>query len=50
MTALAADPARLLDAAGSGALAGEGWSHIVVLDPAQASQVEDLGELVYGRP
>jgi len=39
---------RLLDAAGSGALAAEGWSRVVVLDRAQASQVEDLGELVRG--
>lgn len=39
---------RLLDAADSGALAAEGWSQILVLDRAQASQVEDLGELVQG--
>ncbi|HME03079.1 MAG TPA: hypothetical protein VKG38_08620 [Solirubrobacteraceae bacterium] len=37
-----------LAAAASGALAAEGWSHILVLDRAQASQVEDLGELVRG--
>ena len=37
---------RLLDAAGSGALAAEGWGQVVVLDRAQASNVDDLGELV----
>jgi len=38
---------RLLDAARSGALvAEEGWSKVVVLDRAQASEVEDLGELI----
>ena len=31
---------ELLDAAGSGALAAEGWSRVVVLDRAQASHVE----------
>ncbi len=41
---------RLLDAARGGALAAEGWSHVVVLDRAQASRVEDLGELVRGLP
>jgi hypothetical protein len=41
---------RLLDAAGSGALAAEGRSHVVVLDRAQASHVEDLGELARGHP
>src|SRR5271157_1964172 len=39
---------RLLDAAGSGALFAEGWSHILVLDREQTSQVDDLGELVRG--
>lgn len=37
----------LLDAARSGALAAEeGWSKVVVLDRTQASEVEDLGELI----
>jgi len=40
---------RLLDAARSGKLATEGWSQVLVLDRAQASKVEDLGELVSGR-
>ncbi|MGO9490444.1 MAG: AAA family ATPase [Solirubrobacteraceae bacterium] len=40
---------RLMDAASSGALAREGWSEVVVLDRAQASKVDDLGELVSGR-
>ncbi len=38
----------LLDAARNGALAAEGWSQVIVLDRAQASNVEDLGELVRG--
>jgi predicted kinase len=38
---------RLLDAARSGALAAaEGWSRVLLLDRAQASDVEDLAELV----
>jgi uncharacterized protein YndB with AHSA1/START domain len=38
---------RLLDAARSGALAAkEGWSKVVVLDRADASEVDDLGELI----
>lgn len=37
---------RLLDAASSGALAAEGWSRVLLLDRAQASDVEDLAELV----
>ena len=36
----------LLDAARTGALAAEGWSQVTVLDRAQASAVDDLGELV----
>ena len=39
---------RLLDGARKGALAAEGWGRVVVLDRAQASNVEDLGELVRG--
>jgi len=38
----------LLAAARSGQLASEGWSRVLVLDCAQASEVEDLGELVHG--
>jgi predicted kinase len=41
---------QLLDAAGSGALAAEGWNRVVVLDRAQASQVKNLGELTRERP
>ncbi len=41
---------QLLDAAGSGTLAAEGWNHVVVLDREQASHVENLGELMRGRP
>jgi predicted kinase len=37
---------RLLDAARTGALAAEGWTRVVLLDRAQASDVEDLAELV----
>lgn len=37
---------ELLDAVGTGALAAEGWGKVVVLDRAQASNVDDLGELV----
>jgi hypothetical protein len=40
---------RLLDAASSGALGAEGWDRVRLLDRAQASDVEDLAELV-GRP
>jgi hypothetical protein len=40
------DWGRLLDAARGGALAAEGWRRVVVLDRAQASKVEDLGELL----
>jgi predicted kinase len=40
---------RLLDAARSGALAAEGWSRVMVLDRAQASNVDGLDELVSGR-
>jgi predicted kinase len=40
---------RLLDAGRSGKLSTEGWSQVLVLDRAQASKVEDLGELVSGR-
>jgi predicted kinase len=40
---------RLLDAARSGALGAEGWTRVLLLDRAQASDVEDLAELV-GRP
>jgi len=41
-----ADWSRLLDAARSGVLAAEGWDEVVVLDRAQASSVDDLGELL----
>jgi AAA domain len=37
---------RLLEAARSGALAGEGWTRAVILDRAQAADVQDLDELV----
>lgn len=37
---------QLLDAARSGALAAEGWNRVVLLDRAQASDVEDLADLV----
>ncbi len=37
---------RLLAASSSGALAREGWNEVVVLDRANASRVNDLGELV----
>ena len=39
---------RLLDAARSGALAAHGWSRVVILDRAQASNVDSLDELVSG--
>ena len=41
---------RLLDAARNGTLAAEGWSQVIVLDRAQASEVEDLGELIRRPP
>lgn len=41
---------ELLDAAESGALSAEGWNDIRVIDRAQASQVQDLGELTRRRP
>jgi predicted kinase len=41
---------RLLDTGRSGALAAqEGWSQVVVLDRAGASNVDDLDELISGR-
>jgi predicted kinase len=40
---------RLLDGARSGELEAEGWNRVVLLDRAQASEVEDFAQLV-GRP
>jgi hypothetical protein len=38
---------RLLDAAGTGALAAEGWTLVLQLDRAQASRVGNLAELTW---
>ena len=41
---------RVLNAASSGALATEGWSKVLVLDRAQASTIDDLGEFLLNPP
>jgi len=41
---------RVLNGARSGALATEGWSKVLLLDRAQASTIEDLGEVLVSPP